>query len=126
MEIRDGDEHITMEFLNYYGRHGFALIDPIPVVKPGSEVVLPWDPPTDDISRLKEITLNGVKLPATPEGSNVRFTVPANFPTGQATVYWIYEIGADNVIPAVRCEGVALCLASTWPLGVPTRLDIQP
>src|SRR5262249_52159288 len=54
MEIRDGDEHVTAEFLNYYGRHGFALLDPIPVVKPGSEVVLPWDPPTDDISRLKK------------------------------------------------------------------------
>jgi hypothetical protein len=126
MEIRDGEERITAEFLNYYGRHGFALLDPIPVVKPGSEVVLPWDPPTDDISRLEEISLNGVAVPATPEGSNVRFTVPANFPTGRTTVYWLFKPGAESIIPPVRCEGVALCLANIAPLGAPTQVDIQP
>jgi hypothetical protein len=126
LEIRDGDQRITAEFTNYFARHAFALIDPPPAVRPGQEIVVPWDPPTDDISRLKEVSLNGRAVPATPEGSSVRFTVPADFPTGLTTLYWIFEIGAENIIPAARCEGVALCTANTWPLGLPTRLDIQP
>ncbi|WP_224243514.1 hypothetical protein [Hyalangium gracile] len=122
MEIQDGDERIVAEFTNYYARHGFELVAPPPAVKPGQEVFLKWEPPTDDISQFEAVTLNGQEVPATPEAGGVRFTIPSDFPAGRVDVYWVGEW----LIPAERCEGAALCTATTWPMGLPSQLNIQP
>lgn len=122
MEIRDGDEAIIAEFTNFFGRHTFTLIEPAPVVKPGEEVFLEWDTPTDDLSQLEGVSMNGTVIPATLEGHGVRFTVPANFPTGRFNVGHVGQVS----IPAERCEGVARCSSYPWPIYQFAQLNIQP
>lgn len=122
MEIRDGDERITAEFRNFFARHAFAQIDPPPTVKPGEELFLPWDPPTDDLSATNEVFVLGASVPATPEAGGVRFTVPANTPTGRVKV----DVRVSN-IPFERCEGVVDCVADSALLpDRSTVMNVQP
>ncbi|MFL5345769.1 MAG: hypothetical protein ACJ8AT_13335 [Hyalangium sp.] len=122
MEIRDGDESIIAEFRNFFGRHTFAQLNPPPSVKPGEELFLPWDPPTDDLSVIEKVTLLETDVPARPEAGGVRFTIPSDTPTGRVKV-----IVRGSDIPVERCEGVAGCTAdSLLILDRSTLVNVQP
>jgi hypothetical protein len=91
-------------------------------VKPGEEIVLPWDPPTDDLSVIEEVFLLGTRVPATPEAGGVRFTLPADIPTGRVKV-----VVRGSNIPVERCEGVALCTATSLLIqDRSTLVNVQP
>jgi hypothetical protein len=124
LEIRDGDDRIVAEFTNFFARHSFAQVSPAPTVKPGEEIFLPWDPPTDDLSIIEEVALGtpGKVVPARPEAGGLRITIPADFPAGSTVVS-----ARASDIPAERCEGVATCTASS--LAVHPRvvqITVQP
>jgi hypothetical protein len=122
LEFRDGDEHILAEYLNYFARHTFAQFEPIATVKPGEELFLPWDPPTDDLSVIEEVTIGDRHVPAKPEGGGVRVTFPADLPAGTVRVG---VRGSD--IPAVRCEGAALCTGESLViLDRSVQVSVQP
>lgn len=122
MEIRDGDESIIAEFRNFFARHTFAQITPPPTVKPGEEIFLPWDPPTDDLSVVEEVFVLGKSVPATAEAGGVRFTVPTDTPTGRVKV----DVRGSD-IPFERCESVVDCTAdSLLILDRSTLVNVQP
>ncbi len=122
MEIRDGDETIIAEFRDFFGRHTFAQLNPPPSVKPGEELFLPWDPPTDDLSVIDEVFLLETRVPARPEAGGMRFTVPSDMPPGRVKVV---VRGSD--ISVERCEGVVSCTASSLLiLDRSTLVNVQP
>jgi hypothetical protein len=118
LEIRDGDQRITAEFQNFFARHSFAAVESTPTVKPGSELFLAWDPPTDDLSEIDEVSVGGAIVPAHPEAGGVRFTVPEDFTPGSVSV-----IARSSTIPAARCEGLALCSADSLVVS-PPRIQV--
>jgi hypothetical protein len=124
LEIRDGDERIVAEYRNFFAPHTFAQPTPPPSAKPGAELFLPWDPPTDDLSIMKEVVIGepGVRVPVRPAEGGLHVTLPADLPTGPTRV----SARASN-IPAERCEGVALCTAVSL-LIVPrvVQITVQP
>jgi hypothetical protein len=124
LEIRDGDERITAEYRNFFAPHTFAQPSPPPEARPGEELFLPWDPPTDDLSIMKEVAIGepGVLVPVRPAKGGLRVTLPADLPTGPT------EVSARaSDIPAERCEGVARCTAVSL-LIVPrvVQIIVQP
>jgi len=109
LEIRDGGERIVAEFTHFFARHTFKQVSPTPTVKPGEELFLPWDPPTDDLSLIDKVALDSLgSVPAQPEAGGVRVTIPAELPEGALQV-----TARASAIPAERCEGVALCTAAS-------------
>jgi hypothetical protein len=130
LEIRDGDQRILAEFPHFYAPHGIARTDPPQTVRPGQEVVLAWDPPTDDLSIVEEVGLFGAGLTkpdgsattvaARPEAGGLRVTMPATLPSGSIGV-----VARSAYIPPTRCEGVARCTALVLP-PPPTELRVAP
>jgi hypothetical protein len=120
LEIRDGGDRIVVEYRNLFARHTFQQLSPAPTVKPGEEVFLPWDPPTDDLTLVTSASLDTVGVvPVRPEEGGVRLTIPPGFPEGPVQVST-----RASVIPAERCEGVALCTATSL-LFVPRVVQVR-
>ncbi len=130
LEIRDGDTRIVAEFPNFYAPHGIARTDPPQTVKPGQEVVLAWDPPTDDLSIVDSVGLFGpgltkpdgsaTSVAVRPEAGGLRVTLPADLPAGS-----IRAVARSAHVPPARCEGVARCTALVLP-PPPTELRVAP
>ncbi len=119
LEIQDGEERIVAEYQNFFARHSFAKLETPPTVKPGQELFLAWDPATDDLRVIEEVSIGGRRVPARAEAGGLRFTVPADQPAG------LVRVGARaSDIPAVRCEGVALCTAASMVI-VDRSVDIH-
>lgn len=109
LDIFEGDDHITAEFTNLFAKHTFAQPSPLPTVKPGEELFLAWDPPTDDLSQVSAASLDSLgTVPVRPEPGGVRLTIPESLPEGTVQV-----ITQAPRIPAERCEGVAECIANS-------------
>ncbi len=122
LEFRDGDDHILAEYLNFFARHAFAQIEPILTVKPGEERFLPWDPPTDDLSVIEEVIIGERHVPVRPEEGGLRITFPADLPAGTVRV-----VVRGASIPAVRCEGAALCTGDSLAIvDRSVQVSVQP
>lgn len=111
LEIRDGEERIVAEFQSFFARHTLAQAQPPQAMRPGQEVFLAWDPPTDDLSVIETVGVltegrEVIQVPVKPEVGGLRATLPADLPPGKA-----FMIARAAHIPAVRCEGVAKCTA---------------
>jgi hypothetical protein len=120
LEIKDGDDRIVAEYINLFARHTFQQPATPPMVKPGQELFLPWDPPTDDLSSVETVALDNLSLvPVRPEAGGVRLTIPADFPEGPVQV----TTRASN-IPTARCEGVAQCSVTSL-LIVPRAVQVR-
>jgi len=125
LELRDGDARMVAHFRNFYGRHALARGASPQVVKPGEEVFLAWDPPTDDLSSVTAVLFNDTFAPARPEAGGLRVIFPADLPAGLLTV----RPGGFARVPVLRCEGVSLCsgAADTAPPAErETQVLIQP
>jgi hypothetical protein len=115
LEVRDGDARIVAEFRNLIARHTLARPEAPLRVKPGQEVFLAWDPPSDELRGEVSVQLgdgvpgNETFLKGTPEPGGVRITLPADLPTGPRTL-WARPAEAPRA-PQVRCEGVESCSA---------------
>lgn len=130
LEIRDGDERIVAEYQNLYAFHGIARTTPAQAVKPGQEVVLQWEPATDDLSIIEWVALLGpgltkangaaTRVTAVPEAGGLRVTMPNDLPSGS-----IGGVARSPYIPPVRCEGVAVCTAIVRA-PPPTELRVEP
>ncbi|XXF77526.1 hypothetical protein P2318_31405 [Myxococcaceae bacterium GXIMD 01537] len=128
LEVIDGEERITAEYVNFFSRHSFARREaPLPV-KPGQEVFLAWDPPTDDLAIIQEVAITGASLtkhfyvPARPGTGGLSITVPESLPAGAFRV-----VARASDIPTARCEGVAVCTG--WSGVIVDRgvdLQVQP
>ncbi len=128
LEIRDGDERIVAEYQNFFARHTLAQAQPPQAVKPGQEVFLAWDPPTDDLSLIDTlgVRVQGVsetlQVPVKPEVGGLRVTFPADLAPGR-----VFVVARSASIPAVRCEGVAKCTAMVPTVNFPlVEVLIQP
>jgi len=128
MEIRDGDERIVAEFQNFFAPHTFARAQPPQAMRPGQEVFLAWNPPTDDLSAIEDIGLltegadKPIQVPARPEAGGLRVTLPADVPPGRA-----FLSARSASIPVLRCEGVAKCTAEVPTVNFPlVEVLIQP
>lgn len=128
LEIRDGDERIVGEFQNFFARHTLAQAQPPQAMKPGEEVFLAWEPPTDDLSIIETVGIyvegveKAIQVPVKPEAGGLRATLPADLPAGRA-----FLIARAANIPAVRCEGVAKCTALVPTVNFPyVEVLIQP
>ncbi len=107
LEIQDGDERIVARYRNLFGRHGLARGASPQVVKPGQEVFLAWDPPTDDLSLVEVVFYGESFVQARPEAGGLRVTFPADLPAGPLKV----RAPGLPLAPVVRCEGVRSCSA---------------
>ncbi|XXF79047.1 hypothetical protein P2318_04650 [Myxococcaceae bacterium GXIMD 01537] len=108
LEVRDGGARIVAEYRNLLARHTLARPEVPLTVKPGQEVFLAWDPPTDELSEGVTVSLDRVRIvKSTPEPGGVRITFPADLPAGPMKV-WAQPISTPRV-PSVRCEGVKSC-----------------
>jgi hypothetical protein len=111
LEVRDGDERIVAEFRNLLARHTLARPEAPLVVKPGQEVFLAWDPPTDELPDGMFITLDNTRfVEAVEEAGGLRVTFPADLPAGPVKV-WAQWTDPPR-IPRLRCEGVQSCAVS--------------
>lgn len=109
LDVWEGDDHITAEFINLFARHTFAQPASPPTAKPGEELFLAWDPPTDDLSQVDAVALDNLGMvPVRPESGGMRLTLPASLPEGTVQV-----MAQASRIPTARCEGVAECTASS-------------
>jgi hypothetical protein len=122
VEIVDGDERIVAEYAHFFARHAFARPTSPLTAKPGQELFLAWDPPTDDLSIIEQVTVGDRRVPVRAEAGGLRLTLPADLPTGPVRV-----MSRASDIPAVRCEGVATCSAASMVIvGPSVEVDIQP
>jgi hypothetical protein len=120
LDIWEGDDHITAEFINLFARHTFVQPSPTPTVKPGEEIFLAWDPPTDDLSQVGAASLDNLGVvPVRPEPGGVRLTIPESLPEGTVQV-----TTQASHIPTARCEGVAEC-AATSQLFLPRAVQVR-
>ncbi len=112
LEIRDGDERIVAEFRNLLGRHTLARREAPLTVKPGQEVFLAWDPPTDVLSEPEpsvELLVGSGEsriVKAVPESGGLRVTFPVDLPAGTVKVG---TAGVSPRLPLLRCEGIETC-----------------
>lgn len=129
LEIRDGDERMVAEFRNLLGRHTLARLEAPLTVKPGQEVSLAWDPPTDELPPDETYILldNTRGVRAVPEAGGLRVTFPADLPAGPVKVR--AQVVPQPRVPQLRCEGIETCgVALDADLRAPEELEvlIQP